>query len=85
MTTHTVQKYPDDIEAILYEILMQASGSSTGLSISDMFQVVTQTNNIDIKPEDIYKFMQRMCKEGMVKKINENSYIGVKFDPEFPV
>jgi hypothetical protein len=81
----TVQKYPDDIENIIYEILAGASNGSQGMSISDIFQVIIQTRKIDIKPEVIYQFMQRMCKEGMAEKINENLYKGIKFDPEFPI
>jgi hypothetical protein len=81
----TVQKYPDDIENIIYEILASVPEDSNGISISDIFQVIIQTRKIDIKPEAVYQFIQRMCKEGMAEKIIENLYKGIMFDPEFPI
>jgi hypothetical protein len=80
----TTEKFPDDIENTIYEILLSASDSPNGISISDVSQVILQ-KQIKIEPEKIYMFVQRMCNEGMAEKIDENYYRGVKFDPYYNI
>jgi Fe2+ or Zn2+ uptake regulation protein len=79
----TAQQFPDDIENIIYEILMKFTESNKSISVTEVFEVVTNDKQIEIKPQNIYNCLQRMCKEGMAEKMDENIYKGVAFDPSF--
>lgn len=79
----TTQKYPDDIENTIYEILLSAKDSIDGLNISYIVDVLFQKTSTKSDPQDIYCMIDRMCKEGMAEKTASNGFKAIVFDSFF--
>jgi hypothetical protein len=81
----TTQKYPDDIENTIYEILLSAKDSIDGLNISSIIEVLFEKTKTKSDPQDIYYMIERMCKEGMAEKTTSNSFKAIIFDGFFDI
>jgi hypothetical protein len=79
----TTQKYPDDIENTIYEILLSAKDSIEGINISSIVEVLFQKTKTKSNPQDIYYMIDRMCKEGMAEKTESNGFKAIIFDGFF--
>jgi DNA-binding PadR family transcriptional regulator len=79
----TTQKYPDDIENTIYEILLSAKDSTEGINITSIVDVLFQKTNTKSNPQDIYYMIDRMCKEGMAEKTSSNGFKAIIFDGFF--
>ncbi len=79
-------KYPDDFEDVIYQSLLSIPQPQVGISISDLAVIVTQKSSVEIDNEILFRFVQRLCQEGMAEKTSHNLYKAVKFDPtDLPV
>ena len=74
------QKFPEDLEEVIYQVLSSGQGLESGMTIPEVTIVVAEKTKTDVDPEVIFGFVRRMDQEGMVEKISDNKYKGVKFD-----
>lgn len=79
----TAQKYPEDIEETIYELLTTGQALADGLTVVQITSSLSEKIKTSLDPEIIFGIIRRMGAEGMVETISGGKYKGVKFDPNF--